>query len=97
MKIISGILGVFSRVTDSGPPERITPLGLNEDIFSGAISRNISEYLALLLFELLISILRSKSKTKIVSRSNLDKELLMLIQLDEIFDRLALRLQVYDS
>ena len=37
LKITSGILGVFSWVTDSGPPERITPLGFNEDIFSDEI------------------------------------------------------------
>ena len=33
-KIISGILGVLDSVTDSGPPDNITPLGLRDLIFS---------------------------------------------------------------
>ena len=33
-KIISGILGVLDSVTDSGPPDKITPLGLRDLIFS---------------------------------------------------------------
>ena len=36
--MILGILGVLDSVTDSGPPERITPLGLRDLIFSTAIS-----------------------------------------------------------
>ena len=43
-KIISGILGVLDFVTDSGPPERITPFGFNDLMLSTEISQgSISE------------------------------------------------------
>ena len=80
LKMISGILGVFSCVTDSGPPDRITPLGFNKDIFSDAMSHgSISEYTPSSLTLLAINCVYwdPKSNTKIVSKSDLDKELLL--------------------
>jgi hypothetical protein len=52
-KIISGILGVLDSVTDSGPPDKITPFGVRDLIFSvetsqGSITENTFNSLILL-------------------------------------------------